>query len=164
MPVSIQYKFLTIPAVCPEEAEGQLNSLLRSVRLLNVDKEFVVLGERSFWSVAVSFLPDRSPAEKPAGLADRKKVDYREVLSPEDFAVFARLRDWRKQVAAQEAVPVYTIFTNDQLAQMATARTASKVTLMQIEGIGEAKASKHGQAVIDIIRQLSDELMTSGPA
>jgi superfamily II DNA helicase RecQ len=34
-----------------------------------------------------------------------RRTDYREVLSEPDFAVFARLRILRKQVAEAEAVP-----------------------------------------------------------
>ena len=45
-------------------------------------------------------------------------MDYKEILKSEDFAVFARLRDLRKEIAQAEAVPVYTVFTNEQLAQL----------------------------------------------
>ncbi|MGK5093443.1 hypothetical protein WDW89_15720 [Deltaproteobacteria bacterium TL4] len=29
--------------------------------------------------------------------AIKKKIDYKETLSPENFVIFARLRDWRKE-------------------------------------------------------------------
>ena len=48
----------------------------------------------------------------------RGKVDYREVLSPEQFAAFVKLRALRQAIAKDEAVPVYVIFTNEQLAAM----------------------------------------------
>jgi hypothetical protein len=47
----------------------------------------------------------------------RPKIDYKDVLKPEEFEVFSRLRDWRKSVAEKEAVPGYTVLTNEQLAQ-----------------------------------------------
>jgi superfamily II DNA helicase RecQ len=46
------------------------------------------------------------------------KVDYKEVLKPEEFEVFSRLRDWRKAVAEKEGVPVYVVLSNEQLADM----------------------------------------------
>jgi superfamily II DNA helicase RecQ len=49
-----------------------------------------------------------------------EKIDYREKLSPEDFDVFSKIREIRKQLAAADSVPVYTICTNEQLAQMVT--------------------------------------------
>ena len=59
----------------------------------------------------------------------KNKVDYKEILTPEQFAVFARLRELRKEIASREAVPVYTIFTNEQLSQMVQASPDSMVAL-----------------------------------
>ena len=36
-------------------------------------------------------------------------MDYKEVLKPEEFEVFRRLRDWRKATADKEGVPVYVV-------------------------------------------------------
>ncbi len=52
--------------------------------------------------------------------------DYKELLNPEDFAVFAHCAEPRKAIAQAEAVPVYTVFTNEQLAQMVTNRVRSQ--------------------------------------
>jgi len=60
-------------------------------------------------------------------------------LSQEDFALFVKLRDWRKQAASLEAVPVYTIFTNEQLAAIAQKRTATLSDLKTINGVGESR-------------------------
>ena len=45
-------------------------------------------------------------------------------LSPEDFQVFARLREQRAQAEAQ-GVPVYALLTNEQPATIARARPAT---------------------------------------
>ena len=45
-------------------------------------------------------------------------MDYGEVLSAEEFAVFSRLREERRKWAESEGAPVYTIFTNAQLADL----------------------------------------------
>jgi HRDC domain len=47
------------------------------------------------------------------------------------------LRSLRKELAQTEAVPVYTLFTNEQLAQMVQRRYQSKSDLGQIEGVGD---------------------------
>ena len=69
-------------------------------------------------------MPQAAPRPSPAATKG-KRIDYRDVLSEADFAVFKRLREWRKQVAAAEGVPVYTVFTNEQLATIVTTRPAS---------------------------------------
>ena len=83
----------------------------------------------------------------------KSRVDYKEVLSPENFAVFAKLRDWRKQQAEEGGVPVYAIFTNQQLAEMVTLRVTSKTQLREVEGVGEARVKKHGDAIVPILQQ-----------
>ena len=82
-------------------------------------------------------------------------MDYKEVLSPEDFSVFATLREWRKQAAGEAGVPVYTIFTNEQLATIITKRVQSKTDLHGIEGIGEARVEKYGDTIIQFLRELT---------
>jgi hypothetical protein len=67
----------------------------------------------------------------------RNRVDYKTVLSPDEFPVFSRLREFRKELAQTEAVPVYALFTNEQLAQMVQRRCQSKSDLAQIEGPGD---------------------------
>jgi hypothetical protein len=79
-------------------------------------------------------------------------VDYRERLSPEDFTVFARLRDLRKRMAQAEAVPVYAGFTNDQLARMVQARATSKAALESIAGVGDARIEKYGPRFLDFLK------------
>jgi superfamily II DNA helicase RecQ len=132
--------------------EEELNKFLRSVRILTVNRELVHDGANSFWTLAVEYLS--GAPESPAN-EGRKKIDYREVLSPEDFTLFARLRDWRKEAAHQEGVPVYIIFTNDQLALVAGRRIATKAALGEIEGVGEARIKKYGEAVLEIVREYS---------
>ncbi len=146
--MTIQYKFFTIPLKTTREVEMELNHFLRSQRILTVHREFVSQGENSFWTMAVEYMSDGDTSPKDAG---RKRVDYREILSPADFALFVKLRDWRKQVAEKEAVPVYIVFTNGQLAEMATKKVASKMELKEISGVGEARVKKYGNAVLGIL-------------
>ena len=74
-------------------------------------------------------------------------------MSPTDFAVFARLRDLRKEIAQAEAVPVYTIFTNEQLAQMVQTRTTTKAALEKIAGVGDARIDKYGARLLELLGQ-----------
>lgn len=106
-----------------------------------------------FWSFCVDYLePTGNP---PAGRlgGGKSKVGDREVLSPEDFPVFAKLRELRKAIAQQEAVPVYTLFTNEQLAQMVQTKAASKAALERIAGVGDARTEKYGPRLLEFLAQ-----------
>ena len=73
-----------------------------------------------------------------------------------------KLRDLRKQLAQAEAVPVYTIFTNDQLAEMVRRRLNTVADLQTIVGVGEARVSKYGPAFLTALQAAGGNRETSG--
>ena len=75
-------------------------------------------GSDSFWSFSVEYL-ENGQGGRPCsgGLLSGVRVDYREVLKPDEFALFVKLRLLRQEIAKDEAVPVYMVFTNEQLAR-----------------------------------------------
>ena len=148
----VQFKFFLIPTHGPSDPEDDLNRFLRSVRTLAVHREFVLDGANSFWCFAVEYLADHG-AEKE-NRPKKGRVDYREILSPEDFTLFVSLRDWRKDVAGREAIPVYTVFTNEQLAHIARAKPKSRTELARIGGIGDARMKKYGDEVLRITSEM----------
>jgi ribonuclease D len=151
--MALQYKFFTIPVKMPDDAEAELNRFMRSARVITAHREFVAQGENSFCCVTVEYLSDRGTGENTAG--GKSRTDYKEVLSPENFALYAKLREWRKEVSSKEAIPAYAVFTNEQLAKIAEKRAASKSKLQKIEGIGEARIEKYGEAVIKIVQEFN---------
>jgi superfamily II DNA helicase RecQ len=153
------YRLFVVPIREAGSATAELNGFLRSHRVLAVDRRWVEQGSDSFWSFCIDYLESGpgaggSPSGgKNNGAAGRNKVDYREVLSPEDFAVYARLRQMRQDIAQKEAVPVYTVFTNEQLAQMVKGRVTTKAALEKIAGLGDARIEKYGERVLETLRR-----------
>ncbi len=146
----MQYKFFGIPATDAAEAEAELNAFLRGHRVTTVQRELVLEVGGAYWALCVEYI------EGPGGVASgkgsgRPRVDYKEVLSEEDFAVYSRLRERRRELAEQEAVPVYAVCTNEQLAEMAKRRVSTAAGLQEIEGFGEAKAAKYAAGFLDIL-------------
>ena len=134
--------------------EAELNSFLAKHRVVTIERRFVDCGTDSFWALCVDFLngePTGSASYGAPGRADRK-VDYKEVLTPEQFEIFAKLRDLRKQLAEQEAVPVYAVFTNEQLAEMVRQSVRDVGGLRKIQGIGEAKVGKFAAPFLALIQ------------
>lgn len=140
------FEFIQIPANGQGNAKEELNKLLRGGCIASVRKEFVGHGEDSFWAFCIEYLD--GPLNAGKATASGPKVDYKEVLSPEDFAVFCRLRDLRKAISDKEAIPAYSIFTNEQLAAMVTGKVAALSTMGGIPGIGAARLEKYGAAFL----------------
>ena len=86
--------------------------------------------------------------------AFRSNIDYRAVLTEQEFAVFSQLRELRKQLSQSESVPVYAIFTNDQLAQMVQQRCRSVAELGRINGVGEQKLEKYSAILLPVLQKL----------
>ncbi len=105
------FKFFTIPIHDSEASEADLNAFLRSHKILSVDRRWVDQGPNSYWSFCVDYLDASSGTSGSRQQKERGKIDFREVLSPEDFAVFAKLRELRKEIAQVEAVPVYSKYS-----------------------------------------------------
>jgi len=152
--MSLQYKFFIIPIKDLDAAEESFNRFLRTVRLLSTDRKFVENGENSFWALSVEYLDSqKSEGSTGKGAGRFKKIDYREILSPEDFALYAKLRDWRKSTGEKESVPLYTIFTNEQLAKMAQQKIKTLAELGALTGIGVARVDKYGSNILAVIQE-----------
>jgi superfamily II DNA helicase RecQ len=149
-------KFFHIPSRDPALMEAELNAFLARHRVVTVERRFVECGLESFWGLCVDYLvgePGGGVNHGAPGRAERK-IDYKELLTPEQFEIFAKLRDLRKQLAEKEAVPVYAIFTNEQMAAMVQKNPNSRAELREIDGIGEAKVEKYAEPFLALLQTL----------
>ena len=147
-------RFFRVSAIGDVDEEQALNSFLDTHRVVSVERQLVEIGTNSFWAICVENIagnvPSKSNTKKP-------RVDYKEILSPVQFSKFVQLRELRQTLAKQEAVPVYTIFTNEQLAAMVTQETDTVAKIKEIPGIGQARIDKYGEAFIRTLAGEPDE-------
>lgn len=143
------------------EGEDALNTFLKRHRVLKVEKHFIAAGGDSFWAYHVQFEQTASVgggggggASASAAPSGPKKgmVDYKERLSEADFALFLKLKDWRKSRAGADGVEAYNVFTNAQLAEIATQRCATLASLKQVPGVGVGRVERYGAAVLELLQ------------
>ncbi|MCG6943539.1 MAG: HRDC domain-containing protein [Thiohalocapsa sp.] len=146
----MQLRFFTIPVVGGEAAADELNRFLGSQRILSVDRHLGQDGGTLLWAICVGYEAAGS-ATDTAAAPKRGKVDFREVLSEADFAIYAQLRTLRKELAEREGVPPYNLFTNEQLAAIVTRPATSLADLGEIQGIGAARIDKYGRTFLDAL-------------
>ena len=94
----------------PESGLKELNAFLSTNRILGVERQFVSDGPRSYWSFCVSFSEIAQGMGAKAKSSSQPRLDYREILSEEDFTVYSKLRTLRKELAEKEGVPPYAVF------------------------------------------------------
>ena len=85
----MQLKLFLLPVKNLVAPEAEMNAFLRAHRVLAVKKEFVSDGENSFWTFCVEYLESAPGVAGGGGLSGKPKVDYKEVLKPEEFEVFS---------------------------------------------------------------------------
>ena len=56
-------------------------------------------------------------------------------------------------IAETAAVPVYTIFTNEQLAEITRRRCTTATALAEIEGIGPGRVENYGQEILKQVEE-----------
>ena len=149
--ISFKYNFFQIPACGDTFLEEELNLFLESKAVVDVRQEFVAAEGGAQWCFSIRWR-EGALSKDPQKRA-KAVVDYKEVLSPEDFVTFARLRELRKELAKTEQVPAYAIFTNEQLAEIAKALPVSGHALSKIEGVGENRVEKYGTQFLNLLKE-----------
>lgn len=134
---SMQVKIFAIQIPGGDPVNEELNQFLRSKKILSVENQLIQNGQGAYWCFYVKYLDEPGDREKT-------KVDYRQVLDEVTFKRFARLRDIRKQISLEEAVPAYVIFTDEELAALAKIETLTIASMKTVKGIGEKKVEKYG--------------------
>ena len=145
----MQYRLFTVPSYDPDSELEELNRFLRSVKVFQVDRQFHP--QDRVWQMMVEY-QESNATNSTSGRGNRKKsrVDYREVLEPDQFVLFDRLRSWRKERAEVEKIPAYAIFTNEQLAAITRLKEFSLSSISTVDGIGEARLEKYGDLILEL--------------
>ena len=67
-------------------------------------------------------------------------------------ALFALLRQKRKEMADEAGVPPYVIFSDKTLVEMAAYYPQSMTSLLNISGVGQVKSRQYGNTFLEIIK------------
>lgn len=148
----MKMKFFWIPARDSAAAEAELNAFFARTRVVQVEKAFTADADGPGWSICVQWLAGNEEAAASAE-ARGARVDYREVLDAPTFHIFSALRTWRKERAAADAVPIYTVATNEQLAQIARERIVTPAALARVPGFGQSRLGKYAESLLALCQR-----------
>ena len=86
----------------------------------------------------------------------RKARAGREAMSvaPHDQALFEALRAWRRDEAHRQHLPPYVIFHDRTLAEIAARKPGGLSQLAAVNGVGEGKLQRYGEAVLTVLRSM----------
>jgi len=135
----MQIKIFTVPIPGGEEINEEMNTFLRSKKVLQTESRLVQNSSGTFWCFCIRYLDEQF---RKSG---RKKVDYRQELDKESFQRFTGMRRIRKQLADKEGIPAFAVFTDKELAALARLTPLTSAAMRSVEGIGEKKVEKYGK-------------------
>jgi len=137
----MQIRRFTIPIHGGELLSEEMNVFLRSKKILHVREHLVNHDtEGVHWCYSIHYVDDVNISDR-----DKVRVDYREVLDEASFKRFSVLREIRKRVAQEDAVPAFAVFTDGELAEMAKVEVLTPEAMKQLKGVGEKKIEKYAQ-------------------
>ena len=149
----MKIQFFSVNALEPEDDQAMIDDFCSRHRVVAIDKKLLKNGKFPFWAVSITYLEASASLKKPAYPVNKKaQIDYQAVLKTDEFAVYAKLRSLRKEIAESEKVPAFALFTNAQLAEMVTRKVATKTALVKLEGVGEAKLEKYGEPFLAVLK------------
>jgi ATP-dependent DNA helicase UvrD/PcrA len=131
--------------------------MTRAKRFLSITWALAREGEKRSRPKPSQFLQEARPAPEPSAhptrptpnlVAQRTKVTLDD---PESSALFETLKKWRIEVAKEREVPAYVVFHDSTLASIAETKPTTPEQLLAIKGIGPAKYTDYGSAVLELI-------------
>lgn len=143
----MQIRVFNIPIGDTGEMQAEMNRFLSASRVLEIEQHFYQNEKGAYWSFCVRYLT--STINHAQMLPAKNKTDYKEVLSEKEFAIFSKLRECRKTIAANDAV-----FTDEELAGIARLPAIEVGKLISVKGIGDKKVEKYGKPLLDLFTSL----------
>ena len=128
----MKIKIFSLPAMGDEVVEDAFNLFIAQHRIVQVDSHLI---------------------NKPPARSKSSRIDYREILSTDQFRDYAALREWRKSVAEREGVPVFGVFSNEQMSQIVQLSELTLAALASIDGIGQVKCERYASEVFALLQK-----------
>ena len=130
--------------------EGYLKTTSDSYMIVKLTEksEALIAGQETF-----TMKMAKEP-EKEAKTAPKKKVKKTAglVLNKEQEESFEILRALRAEIAREEKVPPYIVFSDKTLVQMCIDQPKDKAGMLEVSGVGEFKFEKYGERFLEVIR------------
>ncbi len=126
-----------------------LDEFIRDKQVLAVREHFFVVHELPHMACLATYLPVATESPTASRGAREKRPDPAAELPDADRTLFQSLREWRAARARKEGIPAYVILTNREMVEVVRARPETASALGAIDGIGEGKVERYGQAILE---------------
>jgi len=132
------------------EGMAELNKFISTNRIIKIDKLFD--SSLGCWLFCIEYIA--SAGGSSSGAFKRKeKIDYKSILSQEEYGRFIRWKTVRDVVAARINLKCYEVFYNEEIAELSKKSTVSIEDLKGLRTFDDAKITKMGEVLIDLFNK-----------
>jgi ATP-dependent DNA helicase RecQ len=96
---------------------------------------------------------ERQTQEK-SGRKEKKSRTAGVSLAPEDQELFEKLRNLRTEIAREEQVPPYIVFSDKTLVSMCMVKPGNRTEMLSVSGVGAYKYDKYGERFLARVREV----------
>ena len=133
--------------------DGELEAFCDTHRVLSLTESFFIFDGTPTLALVVRYQPTATravPGRAPSPRPSTKTAPPLE-LADADRGLYESLRKWRNARAKRDGRPAFVLFSNAQLAAIATLRPATLTALKAIDGIGDGRLSQYGEELLALI-------------
>ncbi|MCB9291559.1 MAG: HRDC domain-containing protein [Lewinellaceae bacterium] len=142
----MEFRIFTLPfdEVSESFPDEIITQFCLNKKVHDIQSHFFQEEGRHFWSVAIKYEVVLKGEDKIRALDDAQKLLY------------DRLKDWRREHANKEGIPVYLVATNAQFLQMVKLKCRTLESLKQVKGFGRKRMDKYGRHIVNLIKDFYD--------
>ena len=136
----------------PETAladQQAINAFMDTVSVKKTSTQFVP-GNPDYWSILVFYEDYNGIAAKPKETEKQPAISEAD-LNETERSIYAALRLWRKDRAAEINLPEFMVCHNATLMTVAKEKPQDLLALSKIKGLGDQKIAKYGDDIVAII-------------
>ena len=122
--------------------DEDLQKFLLNKQVKNIRAEFFSQDGRAYWAVYMEY----------DAVLKTDTSREAEALDEPQRLLFQRFREWRREKAEQQGVPVFLIARNRELLDLVKQAPKTVEALRDIRGFGKKKIERYGQEVLGMVR------------
>ena len=140
--------------ISAKRIRAELDHLIENGYLYNSDDEYPVV---ELTALSASLLKDRTPVTMKLPKEEKQKsTKQRNSNESIDDLLFDKLRTLRRELAAEEKVPAYIVFSDAALRDMCRVLPTNMEEFLNVSGVGRIKAEKYGAVFCKLIKEYND--------
>lgn len=144
------YRILTIPFDPENEVftDDELLKFLANKKVIEMHTEFFQVGKKAYWTVFVNYKSVFTQGEESSKEAR---------LNEAESLLYKRLKEWRREKAEKQNMPVFIIATNKQLIDVIKQNPETIEQLKNIQGFGKKKLSMYGKELLKLLHDFYEK-------